>query len=95
MKRARLAGISWNSGPAEAGSRKECDHDFDDDDGADGHGDAGHGDDGHHLAGHGQPRHDAGQRDEAAEHIRASAAIFADVGSPDELHPEIWKLVEW
>jgi tetratricopeptide (TPR) repeat protein len=39
--------------------------------------------------------HAAGRSDEAAEHIRSSAAIFADVGSPDELHPEIWKLVEW
>jgi tetratricopeptide (TPR) repeat protein len=39
--------------------------------------------------------HAAGRSGEAAEHIRESAAIFADVGSPDELHPEIWKLVEW
>src|SRR5581483_3978944 len=37
----------------------------------------------------------AGRDDEALEHIKTSAAIFADVGSPDELHPEIWKLVEW
>jgi len=37
----------------------------------------------------------AGRRDEAADHIRSSAAIFADVGSPDELYPEVWKLVEW
>ena len=35
------------------------------------------------------------RRDEAADHIRSSVAIFADVGSPDELTPEIWKLVEW
>jgi tetratricopeptide (TPR) repeat protein len=39
--------------------------------------------------------HAAGRGNEAADHIRSSAAIFADVGSADELHPEIWKLVEW
>jgi DNA-binding SARP family transcriptional activator len=37
----------------------------------------------------------AGRADDAAEHLVRSAAIFADVGSPDELHPEVWKLVEW
>ena len=39
--------------------------------------------------------HAAGRRDEAADHVKASAAIFAEVSGPDELHPEIWKLVEW
>ena len=37
----------------------------------------------------------AGRDNEALEHIKTSAAIFADVGSPDELTPEVWKLVEW
>jgi hypothetical protein len=37
----------------------------------------------------------AGRRDEAMAHLRMSAAIFAEVGEPDELHPEVWKLVEW
>lgn len=41
----------------------------------------------------------AGRTDEAMGHLRLSAAIFADVGEPDEvggeLRPEIWKLVEW
>jgi DNA-binding SARP family transcriptional activator len=37
----------------------------------------------------------AGRDDEAVEHVKASAAIFVDVGDPDELRPEVWKLVEW
>jgi tetratricopeptide (TPR) repeat protein len=37
----------------------------------------------------------AGRDEEAMGHLRLSAAIFADVGEPDELRPEIWKLVEW
>jgi DNA-binding SARP family transcriptional activator len=36
-----------------------------------------------------------GQSEEAMHHIKASAALFAGVGSPDELQPAIWKLVEW
>ncbi|MEX0874613.1 MAG: BTAD domain-containing putative transcriptional regulator [Actinomycetota bacterium] len=38
---------------------------------------------------------DVGRNDEAMSHQRMSAAIFAEVGESDELHPEIWKLVEW
>jgi hypothetical protein len=38
---------------------------------------------------------DVGRNDEAMSHQRMSAAIFAEVGSSDELRPEIWKLVEW
>jgi DNA-binding SARP family transcriptional activator len=37
----------------------------------------------------------AGRDEEAMGHLRLSAAIFADVGEPDELRPEIWKLTEW
>lgn len=37
----------------------------------------------------------AGRDDEAMGHLRLSAAIFADLGEPGELRPEIWKLVEW
>ncbi len=37
----------------------------------------------------------AGRDEEAMGHLRLSAAIFADVGEPNELHPEIWKLTEW
>jgi hypothetical protein len=29
------------------------------------------------------------------DHLKASAAMFADVGDSDQPHPEIWKLVEW
>jgi DNA-binding SARP family transcriptional activator len=32
---------------------------------------------------------------EAERHLRLSAAIFAEIGEPDELRPEIWKLTEW
>jgi len=37
----------------------------------------------------------AGRDEEARAHLRTSASIFAEVGEPDELRPEIWKLVEW
>jgi hypothetical protein len=37
----------------------------------------------------------AGRSDEAMGHLRLSAAIFADLGEPGELRPEIWKLTEW
>jgi DNA-binding SARP family transcriptional activator len=37
----------------------------------------------------------AGREEEARRHLRISAAMFAEVGEPDELRPEIWKLVEW
>ena len=36
-----------------------------------------------------------GRNDEATSHQRTSVAIFADVGRPDVLQPEIWQLVEW
>jgi DNA-binding SARP family transcriptional activator/Tfp pilus assembly protein PilF/energy-coupling factor transporter ATP-binding protein EcfA2 len=37
-----------------------------------------------------------GRHDEAMEHLKRAVAIFADIGGqPDELQPEIWKLIEW
>ncbi len=37
-----------------------------------------------------------GRPDEAMEHLKRAVAIFAEVGGrPDELQPEIWKLIEW
>jgi DNA-binding SARP family transcriptional activator/Tfp pilus assembly protein PilF len=37
-----------------------------------------------------------GRQDEAMEHLKRAVTIFAEVGGqPDELHPEIWKLIEW
>jgi DNA-binding SARP family transcriptional activator/Tfp pilus assembly protein PilF len=37
-----------------------------------------------------------GRQDEAMEHLKRAVAIFAEVGGqPDELQPEIWKLIEW
>jgi tetratricopeptide (TPR) repeat protein len=37
-----------------------------------------------------------GHPDEAMEHLKSAVAVFAEIGGrPDELEPEIWKLVEW
>jgi tetratricopeptide (TPR) repeat protein len=38
---------------------------------------------------------DLGRPEEAMEHLKASAALFSDIGEPDRAQPEIWKLVEW
>ena len=40
--------------------------------------------------------HAAGRSDEAMAHLKRAVALFAEVGGrPDELEPEIWKLVAW
>lgn len=40
--------------------------------------------------------HRAGREEESMAALKDAVAIFADVGQdPDELRPEIWKLVEW
>jgi tetratricopeptide (TPR) repeat protein len=40
--------------------------------------------------------HAEGRLDEAMEHLKRAVSLFAEVGgNPDELEPEIWKLVEW
>ncbi len=40
--------------------------------------------------------HADGRHEEAMEHLKRAVSIFAEVGGrPDELEPEIWKLVEW
>ena len=37
-----------------------------------------------------------GRHDDAMEHLKRAVAIFAEIGGqPDELRPEIWKLIEW
>lgn len=37
-----------------------------------------------------------GRQDEAMEHLKRAVTIFAEVGGqPNELQPEIWKLIEW
>jgi tetratricopeptide (TPR) repeat protein len=37
-----------------------------------------------------------GRQEEAMEHLKRAVTIFADVGGqPEELRPEVWKLVEW
>jgi DNA-binding SARP family transcriptional activator/predicted ATPase len=37
----------------------------------------------------------AGRTDEAMEHLKAAVVIFSEIGPPEDLQPEIWKLVEW
>lgn len=39
--------------------------------------------------------HAAGQEQEALQHLKQAVAIFAEVGEPEALEPEIWKLVDW
>ncbi len=40
--------------------------------------------------------HQAGQSEQAMEHLKQAVAIFADIGEETgALQPEIWKLVEW
>jgi DNA-binding SARP family transcriptional activator/tetratricopeptide (TPR) repeat protein len=36
-----------------------------------------------------------GQDEEAMRHVKEAVKIFAAVGEPDHLEPEIWKLVDW
>ena len=36
-----------------------------------------------------------GQPTEAMDHLKRAVAIFAEVGEPGTLEPEIWKLVSW
>ncbi|HEV8651852.1 MAG TPA: AAA family ATPase [Actinomycetes bacterium] len=39
--------------------------------------------------------HAHGDHDAAMTHLKQAVAIFAEVGEPGRLQPEIWKLVEW
>lgn len=39
--------------------------------------------------------HELGQEERSREHARAAAGLFAQVGEPGVMSPEIWKLVEW
>ena len=40
--------------------------------------------------------HSSGRSEEAMEHIKRSAAIYAEIGGePGDWRPEIWKLAEW
>jgi tetratricopeptide (TPR) repeat protein len=36
-----------------------------------------------------------GRHDEAMTHLKQAVAIFAEIGEPGTLEPEIWKLVAW
>lgn len=37
----------------------------------------------------------AGQEEEAHQHVREAVRLFAEVGEPQALEPEIWKLIAW
>ena len=37
----------------------------------------------------------SGRSEDAMVHLKQAVAIFAEVGAPGEMEPEIWKLVEW
>jgi DNA-binding SARP family transcriptional activator len=39
--------------------------------------------------------HAAGRREEALAELKAAVAIFAEIGHPGSMEPEIWKLVDW
>ncbi len=39
--------------------------------------------------------HASGLADEAMSHLKQAVTIFAQVGEPDTMEPEIWKLVDW
>jgi hypothetical protein len=39
--------------------------------------------------------HETGDEGSSREHARAAATLFAQVGEPGVMSPEIWKLVEW
>ncbi len=39
--------------------------------------------------------HASGLADEAMSHLKQAVRIFAEVGEPDTMEPEIWKLVDW
>ena len=39
--------------------------------------------------------HEAGRSDEAMSQLTDAVRIFAEIGEPGAMQPEIWKLVEW
>ncbi len=39
--------------------------------------------------------HAAGRRDESLDELKQAVTIFAEVGRPGGMEPEIWKLVDW
>jgi tetratricopeptide (TPR) repeat protein len=39
--------------------------------------------------------HASGREEEAMEHLKVAATAFAEIGGPEALEPEIWKLVAW
>jgi DNA-binding SARP family transcriptional activator len=39
--------------------------------------------------------HLSGQHAEAMDHLKQAVALFAEIGEPGTLEPEIWKLVSW
>ncbi|CAN5708115.1 AAA family ATPase [soil metagenome] len=39
--------------------------------------------------------HAAGDTSRAMSHLKQAVGIFAEIGEPDDMQPEIWKLFEW
>lgn len=37
----------------------------------------------------------AGRRAESMRHLKRAVTLFAEIGAPGEMAPEVWKLVEW
>ncbi len=37
----------------------------------------------------------AGRQSESMRHLKRAVTLFAEIGAPQELEPEVWKLVEW
>ncbi len=37
----------------------------------------------------------SGRREDAMRHLKRAVAIFAEIGEPGGMEPEVWKLVEW
>ncbi len=37
----------------------------------------------------------SGATQQAMDHLKRAVAIFAEVGEPGVLSPEVWKLVDW
>ena len=37
----------------------------------------------------------AGRQSESMRHLKRAVTLFAEIGVPRELEPEVWKLVEW
>jgi tetratricopeptide (TPR) repeat protein len=37
----------------------------------------------------------SGRRTESMRHLKRAVTLFAEIGAPGTMEPEVWKLVEW